>query len=1107
VISLERLALVKGDDMAQKESGAVYPTVFIGLGGTGKEILFRLRRKFYQRWGTSGLPCISYLWIDTDSRDVLAQGEEIKELDMQVRLEEHEKVPLLRGSVGRDLGDVLVEPLRYPRIHSWLHPEVARFGQNIASGAGCVRSVGRLTFFSKFSQIRSNLIAAFNGICTGAAIQETQKLLPGVEISTEPQAYLLFSVAGGTGGGIFLDTTFLLIDLKKQLNLERLNGVMLLPNVYYDTAHDEPSERSYGNAYAALKELEFFTRRKEITRAEGDRSPICADFEVEWERDHPKRLMGPPFSVLYVCEMKNEKGVGTRSADRPELFHMLADSLFLEFLPGQFSTQKRSRVSDLAQYLSAPTLDQITVGGADLRQVYSRGYATFGMSKIEIPIESIREACSARLAYQLVTEHWNRQPEEHNLQAVLDRAVTGRFDAEGLEGLFGEEWKRTVETRLNERFPKLSGQESIEGLRQLADELPARLQQFESDMVYSLGKEERRYGEIYKLILNTRAEAEQKLQDKLEEWLTDAIERQELGINALLGDSGLIAVFQLALRRIYREQPLIGPARKKQAEEQAEGYKQRRDTSAAEFRYSLRSKAVLALAARRWSAGVLYDRLREAAGEHAKWVAGGFVADQVSDDTKGLARFGDDWLAEQSSVLTDFRDALPAIASRFNRIYSEQMAVGDPKLSVRVFDPEKHFPRFYVLDFDAVKGKHNPVDLAAEHRRFLKPLVGDKGTTVHLAREFAGSSHRLEQELQRFASDRFQADFAQCRDNKKEHAKCERFVEVLLELMKEKNAKDKIRTFVDCALPMLRRSQAVAGQQVKQERKVFLGVPRTDGPYERFVTEVTELLKARDYQNVVALPTDDPTQIYLFVESYAFPLAAVDFVVGECHNAYYKFYTDLRKSAIKDERFQIPLHLSKQWEGEFDELKPIAERIARDMREALEVLSVGPVLNIIRVQQIEGRRRYSYRECRPPQVSPDDLGNKREAIERLVSDTALRHTLFHAVQERHAKQKQAKSADDAGPILYYWALSYVTQALFDRGNPEFDIIGARLQEHYDFLVGQGKKVALLTEEKSQAERAEFCKQQLGDAVDWSGGFPVLKSEEAFVRGRVEAATP
>ena len=46
-------------------------TLLIGVGGSGKEVLFRLRRKFFETKKVArGYDFIEYLWIDTDSRNV-----------------------------------------------------------------------------------------------------------------------------------------------------------------------------------------------------------------------------------------------------------------------------------------------------------------------------------------------------------------------------------------------------------------------------------------------------------------------------------------------------------------------------------------------------------------------------------------------------------------------------------------------------------------------------------------------------------------------------------------------------------------------------------------------------------------------------------------------------------------------------------------------------------------------------------------------------------------------------------------------------------------------------------------------------------------------------
>src|ERR1043165_7292995 len=94
------------------KAGAIRPTLFIGIGGTGKEILFRLRRKFFERFGDVRLPCVAYLWLDTDTKDRLALGEPIDEIFRAVAFKEPECVPLLQGKVKEDLSSVFMNQVQ-----------------------------------------------------------------------------------------------------------------------------------------------------------------------------------------------------------------------------------------------------------------------------------------------------------------------------------------------------------------------------------------------------------------------------------------------------------------------------------------------------------------------------------------------------------------------------------------------------------------------------------------------------------------------------------------------------------------------------------------------------------------------------------------------------------------------------------------------------------------------------------------------------------------------------------------------------------------------------------------------------------------------------------
>ena len=76
---------------------SIRPTVLIGLGGTGKEVLRRLRRMFYEKYRRPGLPVMEYLWFDTDIRNIDITGKKTDRLDEQIDFSAQEKID---GSVS-----------------------------------------------------------------------------------------------------------------------------------------------------------------------------------------------------------------------------------------------------------------------------------------------------------------------------------------------------------------------------------------------------------------------------------------------------------------------------------------------------------------------------------------------------------------------------------------------------------------------------------------------------------------------------------------------------------------------------------------------------------------------------------------------------------------------------------------------------------------------------------------------------------------------------------------------------------------------------------------------------------------------------------------------
>jgi hypothetical protein len=152
----------------------IRPTLYVGLGGTGKEVLLRLRRRFYETFRQGVLPCTRFLWIDTDTRDTDARGEALSSAMNAVAFEDSEKVGLLTGTVGKSAIDIFRNRQKWSYIHEWLYEEVERYGVQIADGAGGVRAVGRLMLLSNFAAVESALKNAIGELRQANTLLETQ---------------------------------------------------------------------------------------------------------------------------------------------------------------------------------------------------------------------------------------------------------------------------------------------------------------------------------------------------------------------------------------------------------------------------------------------------------------------------------------------------------------------------------------------------------------------------------------------------------------------------------------------------------------------------------------------------------------------------------------------------------------------------------------------------------------------------------------------------------------------------------------------------------------------------------------------------------------------
>ncbi len=405
-----------------------HPTIIIGLGGTGKEVLLRLRRKFFEKYGKPRLPVISYLWIDTDLRDISLDGERIDYISDEIRFQPTEMVDAQVSA--QSFITYFNNRHAYPNIFRWLDPSMEAHGA-VVEGAKAYRPLGRLGFFHAFAGengIEQKLLNHSKNIQNQQAQNEMQDIAR-VD-TTKINVYIVTSLAGGTGSGMFLDMAFL---AKNMINNANINGFIVLPSLFTV----DPNDRRYANGYAALKELEFYSLRKDLLSKPIDEdfgessSASFHDFDVEWKLGDRKQIWGPPFNTCYLIDNSTDRGGFIMPEQKIEVCDMIAESIFMDFSPDTdvFASQKRSIRENLApELLNDIEYEYLDSKGNTVHtEILSCRFSTFGWSKIYIPLDRIVNACTYKLCEDLVDFWLKKNPAPGDMKEEIRRDILPRL--------------------------------------------------------------------------------------------------------------------------------------------------------------------------------------------------------------------------------------------------------------------------------------------------------------------------------------------------------------------------------------------------------------------------------------------------------------------------------------------------------------------------------------------------------------------------------------------------------------------------------------------------------------------------------------------------------
>lgn len=354
------------------------PAILIGIGGTGKEVLLRIRREFTQKYGSlNEFPIISYLYIDTDNAPAEESGlaRDRDYLINEIDFKPSEKVfnPVNPSEYINSISSM-------PHIKKWLNTtgEIGKLG-TMNTGAGQIRPAARLSFFHNYDEIVNKLTSAKSRITDSKSINLVKDKHNIKNVTTDKiNVYVITSLSGGTGSGIFIDMGFLLRHIFR--NQAVTTCYCVLPKIFQGYG----KERIYANAYASLKELEHYNFKNK--------------FVSNWKKNETFTFQPGVYDDVYMIDGENVKNLSLSDMSSRDIYRMIADTIFTDFSNSDFANYKRGVRVNLLQYKQRfyPESENVS----DL--TFSRKYSALGQATLAIPADRIILSCAYKLCKDII---------------------------------------------------------------------------------------------------------------------------------------------------------------------------------------------------------------------------------------------------------------------------------------------------------------------------------------------------------------------------------------------------------------------------------------------------------------------------------------------------------------------------------------------------------------------------------------------------------------------------------------------------------------------------------------------------------------------------------
>lgn len=234
--------------------GPLRPALVIGLGQAGLRVVQRLRFELEQQFGPPEMtPALRLLYVDTDA-DSLDEASRPRLSERLAALAPSDIFPAKLNRAGHYLK---------PRLNGrsltegWFDPQLLYRLPRTPQTMG-LRLFGRLAFCDHYRPLLGRIQAELETAVSAESLAVTERRT-GLQLRTNrPSVYIVTSLAGGTGSGMFIDVAYAVRSRLQRMGYEcpEVIGLLMVPPADLS----QTSHQALGNTYAALTELNHFSR-------------------------------------------------------------------------------------------------------------------------------------------------------------------------------------------------------------------------------------------------------------------------------------------------------------------------------------------------------------------------------------------------------------------------------------------------------------------------------------------------------------------------------------------------------------------------------------------------------------------------------------------------------------------------------------------------------------------------------------------------------------------------------------------------------------------------------------------------------------------------------